>query len=334
MKDGIIIDVPMPAVGQIGPVGDWDSAVMEINKRLPTVIEMAENAFAGGSKEDWGAVQQLLYHWNIEELERLAPPTDYRRTVNYVLRNALIAVENKYRKTVSLACYEQFTIDDAVTELREAALSHRINSHPLLEHMNKYGVPIDVANKFLENYYVNNRVFHLHLAVLTTTSPMNHRADIAKNFYDEMGAENGVDYAHPNLFLRNFDSIGATRHISPLVEALYMLNCKIRHTLLSDDYRFGVGGLGFIELTMPQQMTKILSGLENAGFPKNDLIFWELHIQIDAIHGETWFNEMREIVKTPDDAYKVLNGGLSLLDARAEFYDGVWNYMKVNEEAA
>ena len=180
---------------------------------------------------------------------------------------------------------------------------------------------------FLDNYYVNNRVFHLHIAAQSLSAPFEMRAEMYQNLFDELGSGDPAE-AHPLLFLRNYHTLQLPETIVPLTGSLFLLNTKIYQTFLSGNVFQGVGGLGFLELAMPAQMQKIFDGLKKSGMPIKDLIFWELHITLDQAHGESWFEEVQEILHTREDAQALMDGGMSLLDARARFYDDVWSVVQ------
>jgi hypothetical protein len=98
--------------------------------------------------------------------------------------------------------------------------------------MQSSGLHKKALKAFLENYYVNNRLFHLFIAALSLSSPFNHRVELAGNFFDEMG-EGDLSLAHPNLFLKNFNSFGVPSVISPEPEALHLVNAKTYAAFLS-----------------------------------------------------------------------------------------------------
>lgn len=329
------IKVPLPAVAQVPSALSWDHAVSIINAHEPQITELAERAFAAGTGSVWESVQRILYHWNLEELERTAPVTDYGRAVRQALRNAILRVEERRRRVdLTLECINDFTPERAVAELESIARAHRINAHPLLVRMSQDGLRRDECALFLDNYYVNNRVFHLHIAAQSLSTPFELRAELYQNLHDELGAGTPSE-AHPLLFLRNYRSLGGhERVVEPLVGALYLLNTKIYHTLLSGNYRNGLGALGFLELTMPVQMRQLLAGFRKSGLSEADTIFWDLHISLDENHGDAWFDEMRKVVHTPDDALRILEGGRSVLDARCAFYDSVFEAIDGRESEA
>ncbi|HFD87105.1 MAG TPA: iron-containing redox enzyme family protein [Gammaproteobacteria bacterium] len=320
------IHVPMPAVAEFPEPCSWHHAVSIVDAHEPRITALAIRAFKEGDETAWSDVQHILYHWNLEELERTAPVTSYARTVRQLLRNAILRVEEESRRSkLSLECLEDFTPERAIEELEKIARDHRINNHPLLVHMEDNGLTPEECVRFLDNYYANNRVFHLHIAAQSLSTPFDLRAELYQNLYDELGAGTPSE-AHPLLFLRSYNSLGGTdRVIEPFVGALHLLNTKIYHTLLSGNYRNGLGALGFLELTMPAQMKKLLAGFRKSGLTPEETIFWDLHISLDEEHGDAWFDEMKKVLKTPEDALAILDGGLSVLDARCTFYDSVYN---------
>lgn len=296
-----------------------------LDRVLPKAESLAKRAFLDNDRQSWEEVQEALYVLNTDDMERLTDPASWQSILNKCIRNILENIQNSGRTPYQLKLKESYTCDRALQYLYEAATGHRINTHPLLIYMAENGLPQEVVRTFLDNYYVNNRLFHLHLATLCLNTPLHARHDLTTNLYDELGGDE-AEMAHPLLFLRSYNSIGLSKVITPLAESMFLLNTKAAFSHLSSDYRKGFGGFGFIEITMPKQMRFILAGLERSGLPKADLIFWDLHITVDERHGDTWFDEMRELITTEEDANIIFDGGMRLLDARAAFYDGVWRY--------
>lgn len=319
------IDVPMPKQFSFRSATNLQEAEEIIHRQLPGIEALAHAAFDYDNPRAWTDAQNMLYHWNLDELERQSPVTDYSRLVRQVLRNRLLEIEEQGRKErYLLECWDNFTPDTAIEELKAAAENHRIHSHPLLDYMAAVGLPSAAVQLFLDNYYVNNRVFHLHIAAQSLSAPFEMRAEMYQNLFDELGSGEPSE-AHPLLFLRNYRTLKLPETIIPLTGSLFLLNTKIYHTFLSGNVLQGIGGLGFLELAMPAQMEKIFTGLKQSGLPVKDLIFWELHITLDQAHGESWFEEVREITRTREDAQALLKGGMSILDARTRFYDDVWD---------
>ncbi len=319
----LILDLPKSWLFD-KPIRDIDKLMKLVNDKLPAITELATDACLAKYSETWQTLQKILYHWNRQDLLRKNVTQDYRFIVQSILRNKIVEIEQNMLPKHLLECAFHFTPELATQELADKAKSHRINFHPLLNELNDHGLPIDALRTFINNYYVNNRVFHLFIAALALSTPFERRTELANNFYDELGSGDN-SMAHPALFFKNFATLGVPDYIIPQAEALYLVNSKLFATFLSGDYHFGMGGLGFIELTMPNQMTKILNGLKKSGLAESDLEFWELHIAIDEKHGKAWFNEMQQLITNVNEAITCLQGGLFLLEARATLYDGIWN---------
>jgi pyrroloquinoline quinone (PQQ) biosynthesis protein C len=328
------IRVQMPSEGMFVQPKNYRDVFQTARSLLAPIERLGRRAFSTNDRGAWQRAEYLLYHWNIEDLIRTTPVNDYARTVRHILRNQLLSIqEESWRRRLSgqLKSLEDGPMERMLLELQERARAHRINHHPLLQEMALHGLSHEGIRMFLENYYVNNSVFHLHMAALALMAPLSARCEIAQNFYDEMG-EGDLSRAHPVLFLRNFEPMGRPDVIDPFPESLDLLNSKIYCALLCGNAAVGLGGFGFLELTMPTQMESILAGLKKSGFEDRELEFWRIHITLDAVHGDGWFDSMTQIIKTPEEAREALFGGLVLLDARASVYDAVWNALCKNAD--
>lgn len=320
----IPIAIELPECVLFEKIETIDEVKKTIEELTPFIDNVALNAYEKNDYSAWSLVQTMMYLWNYREVTRKGRVSGLSYMVETYFRNRLMQAQFKHETYFALSCHNDFTPEKAVQELSDKAHNHRINTHPLLVHMAENGLSKDDARIFLENYYVNNRLFHLFIVGLSLSSPLERRTELANNFYDELGSGDSA-MQHPKLFLKNFDTIGRSEELTPQPEALSLVNAKTYAAFLDGDYHYGMGGFGFIELTMPVQMEMILEGLKKTGLPRPDLEFWELHITVDLEHGKTWFSEMLELIKTPEQAQACLTGGMRLLEARASMYDGIWN---------
>lgn len=302
-----------------------------LEKKLADVESLAKDAFIKKNKTSWDEVQKLLYLWNIQSLHNTLDFSNYSDISTNLLRKKVLEIETQQSQKHFLESKWNFTPESAIQELADRANSHRINHHPLLDELNSNGLLESAIKTFLNNYYVNNRLFHLFLATLSPFTPLEKRTELASNFYDELGCGD-VQMAHPLLFLKNFDTIGKPEKIEPLPESLFLANTKFFCGHLYKNYHYGFGGFGFIELTMPAQMKKILNGLKKSNIPEKDLEFWRVHITIDEEHGKSWMNEMQHLIHNEEEAELCLQGGMSLLEARATMYDGIWDTINKKTE--
>ncbi len=316
------INIQMPQTLDSSNIVSIDDMKNYYDSATEFIKPIALRAFRDSDELSFSKIQHILYHYNTNDMERIVDPTSLRGVAERAVRNFIFSIQEDYYVPYLKEINGQFSIEKAINVLKEEALSHRINSHPLFKVMDA-GLSKDEIRIFLDNYYVNNRLFHLHLATLSLTTPLVKRNDLFANLYDELGCDD-VDNAHPTLFLKNYDFIGLSDSIEPSSGTLHLLNTKIGLTHLSSDFRKGFGGLGFIEISMPVQMKSILKGLTNSGMSTSQTTFWDLHISIDERHGESWFHEMRELINSVDDYKIILDSGIRLLNARASLYDDIY----------
>lgn len=299
--------------------------IADVQKYYDNSVEyvrpIATRAFVDGDQQAWEDIQHILYRYNTNDVERLIDPLSLRASAERMVRAFIVNLQNDNYSEYSVPLNGPFDVDSAIEVLKTEAMAHRINTHPLFGVMER-GLNKEEIRVFLDNYYVNNRLFHLHLATLSLSTPLEKRVDLAANFYDEMGCGD-YEQVHPVLFLKNYDFIGESQSIDPTPGTLHLLNTKVLLTHLASDHRKGFGGFGFIEVAMPGQMKAILKGLKNSDMTDKQSIFWDLHISIDERHGESWFHEMRELISNEDDYKTILAAGIRLLNARSALYDDV-----------
>jgi len=311
------LNVYMPKEGEFNVPSSWKEVLSLLDEKVDLLENLGKEAFKDKEHDAWIKAQQLLYHWNKEVFNEQARADDYATTVKTHLRNVLIKAEQDALNTtdpIVLLCHNCFTKDRAVDELYERARNHRMNSHPLLRKMACEGLPQNVARLFIENWNTDSDIFHLYIAAQSLSTPFELRGELYKNLYEELG-EGDISQAHPTL----------------LAESLHVFNTQVYYTLLSGNYCKSLGGFGFIEFNVSTQMTQIYQGLLKSGIPDKDSYFWPLHIELDKEHGEVWFEEIKEVISSPEDARAILEGGV--LDARARMLDGIMafynNEMKV-----
>jgi hypothetical protein len=291
------------------------------------IRSLAKAAFEEDDAQAWAKAQSLLYRWNridfFNEMNTSLPGYNLMITLrNMLLAHQLAALAA--RKPVRLECYNDFTPDRAVAELKERAGSHRLLTHPYVVELGRNGMPPELATEFLENWYTDSDIFHLFIAALSLSTPLHLRGELYHNLYEELG-DGDVNLAHPVIYRKSFGQFGRIKDFVPLTESMNVFNTQVYYTRLCGNYHMGLGALGFIEFNVPRLMEPIYQGLRKSGIQDHHLTFWPLHIQLDKEHGEAWFDEMHDEIDTPDKAGAMLEGGLRMLDARAGMFDGLWN---------
>jgi pyrroloquinoline-quinone synthase len=150
---------------------------------------------------------------------------------------------------------------------------------------------------------------------------------IMDNLFDEMG-QGDLNQAHPELFRRFTREIGIaddTLAIAPTApETLNMIA-----TYLDIPHQYGyLAALGAVcfasEGIVSSLYSQLYRGIVGAApFPKESLIFFEVHIHVDDSHAANLARLIEPRVTTQEQAAEVNRAILQAMDARVQFFDGI-----------
>jgi pyrroloquinoline-quinone synthase len=150
---------------------------------------------------------------------------------------------------------------------------------------------------------------------------------IMDNLFDEMG-QGDLNQAHPELFRRFTREIGIADDalaIAPTApETLNMIA-----TYLDIPHQYGyLAALGAVCFASEGIVSSLYSQLYRgiigaAPFPKDSLIFFEVHIHVDDSHAANLARLIEPRVTTQDQAAEVNRAILQAMDARVQFFDGI-----------
>jgi pyrroloquinoline-quinone synthase len=150
---------------------------------------------------------------------------------------------------------------------------------------------------------------------------------IMDNLFDEMG-QGDLNQAHPELFRRFTREIGIADDalaIAPTApETLNMIA-----TYLDIPHQYGyLAALGAVcfasEGIVSSLYSQIYRGIVGAApFPKESLIFFEVHIHVDDSHAANLAQLIEPRVTTQEQAAEVNRAILQAMDARVQFFDGI-----------
>jgi pyrroloquinoline-quinone synthase len=150
---------------------------------------------------------------------------------------------------------------------------------------------------------------------------------IMDNLFDEMG-QGDLNQAHPELFRRFTREIGIADDalaIAPTApETLNMIA-----TYLDIPHQYGyLAALGAVcfasEGIVSSLYSQLYRGIVGAApFPKESLIFFEVHIHVDDSHAANLAQLIEPRVTTQEQAAEVNRAILQAMDARVQFFDGI-----------
>lgn len=178
----------------------------------------------------------------------------------------------------------------------QARLLAHIDAKHLLKHdfyqmWNEGTLPMEVMQKYAEQYYHLERAFPTFLSLmLQSCDDEAARAAILDNFNDEAaGALN-----HRELWLRFGEGIGATResikNSTPLPETMEAIETFKK--LCSQNYLVGAAALAAYESQIPAIAAKKLEGLaKNYGITDDRTReFFTVHGVMDVKHSNVWWD--------------------------------------------
>jgi len=206
----------------------------------------------------------------------------------------------------------------------QAQLLATIDEKHLLKHAfyqmwNEGTLPIEVMQKYAEQYYHLERSFPTFLSLmLQSCDSESARASILDNFNDETTGEKN----HRELWLRFGEGIGATRedmkNSTPLPETLAAI--ETFKTLCAQNYLIGVAALAAYESQIPAIAAKKLEGLEkNYGITDaRTKEFFTVHGVMDIKHSNVWWDMLKDV---SEDQKEVLEA------ATKEAAAALWNFL-------
>jgi pyrroloquinoline-quinone synthase len=210
----------------------------------------------------------------------------------------------------------------------ELTAGHPLWSHEFLVRCRTGQLTLPEVQVLAVQMYKFSKEFNRILASILSCCPDEQaQLVILENLFDEMGQGN-PNYAHPELF-RQF-----TRELGISDETLVGLPTEPETRNLIDTYlnlphQYGylaaLGGVCFAsEGIVSTLYTQIQNGiLGTARFPKEALIFFDVHIVVDESHAAKLAELIEPRITTTEVAMDVNRAILDAMDARVHFFDGI-----------
>ncbi|MEE9514821.1 MAG: iron-containing redox enzyme family protein [Candidatus Brocadiales bacterium] len=221
------------------------------------------------------------------------------------------------------------TAEEFFVDLNKECRNHvAVKGHSFLKRFAAGDVSPEGIKKFAEQYYLFSRWFTRYLAAVVANTPHEDaRRPLVKNLWDEIGLEES-EGSHPNLFRRFVKTAGVDMNNLEETDALpctmafideYLFICKDAH------YLEAMGALGpGTETVVPYFYKPIFEGLKRSGkFSKDDIFFFEAHIELDAGHGHDIQEAIMPHANTEENQKLIAHGARKILDIRTILWDGL-----------
>ncbi|MGK3969297.1 TenA family transcriptional regulator [Sorangium sp. So ce1667] len=205
-------------------------------------------------------------------------------------------------------------------KLDELLRTHHANNHPLFARIEAGGFGDREMRVLIGNYLPIAKVFHLAVAGLLYHVPLRYRAELSVNLYEEMGGGK-LEKSHPMKYQVLADKM-RLREFVPNDESLNFVNQLIRVFKFSTP-AIGMGAYTALEVEVANQLGIVGRRLKELGYIEQNVEFFDEHAEIDVGHADVMLELVGEYAAETRSYDAILSGARFMLDARAEFFDGV-----------
>ena len=165
------------------------------------------------------------------------------------------------------------------------------------------------------------------LALLQIGLDVAPKLVLANNYYDEMGNGNSRQ-VHSHMFKEALKSVGVDEKFlkeNMLLEAKISGNLSAALALSRRHYFKAVGYFGVTEYLAPRRFKHVVNAWRRNGLPEIGIAYHNLHITIDAIHANDWFNNVvvPAVDKNSDAGREIAIGALVRLNSSEHYLDAL-----------
>jgi pyrroloquinoline-quinone synthase len=216
------------------------------------------------------------------------------------------------------------------------AQNHPLWDHPFLARCRTGQLTLPEVQILAVQMYKFSKEFNRILASILSRCPdENAQLVILDNLFDEMG-QGDLGQAHPELFRRFTRTIGiADETLAVAATAPETLNMITTYLDIPHQYGYlaALGAVCFAsEGIVSSLYSQLYQGIVGAApLPRESLIFFEVHIDVDDSHAANLARLLEPRVTTQEQTAAINQAILKAMDARVQFFDGIQR--KVNSLA-
>ncbi len=248
-----------------------DTACYDVHKTLNTLYDYQINAYANASQYDPVLMEVML------ELESLW--IDYEKS-------RVPDVEMPTEPKVFARW------------LRDYILKHPSSIHPIFEHLSEDCSFEEMSYFFSQEVTIDPRFDDLIALMQIGIKDQSIKMELASNFWDEMG--NGeMEDIHTIMFAKLYDGLAIFKDgetFNDVLERASWQSLAAGNTLLygvlhRQNFSVSLGSLGTVEMISPHRFRRLVKGFKRLGLSDDVSRYHQVHIKIDAKHGNAWLNE-------------------------------------------
>lgn len=165
------------------------------------------------------------------------------------------------------------------------------------------------------------------LAMLQLGTSGEEKMEIAKNYFDEMGNGNPAE-VHTHLFSKALQALDITPEFigaSLLPESRVSGNLSACLALGPRHHFKALGYFGVTEYLAPRRFKDLVAGWRRLRLPESGIVYHDLHIRIDAVHGLAWMQKviLPMVDQDPRVRREIAMGALIRLNSSQRYLDSL-----------
>ncbi|MBC1240415.1 TenA family transcriptional regulator [Nostoc sp. 2RC] len=220
------------------------------------------------------------------------------------------------------------TLSLAKNSFQKIADNHPLWNHEFLMHCRSGNLFLPDVQMLAVQMYKFSKEFNRILAsILSCCQDESTQLVILENLFDEMG-QGDVTKSHPELFRQFTRALGihdetlAALPTAPETRALIDTYLQIPHKY---GYLAALGAVCYAsEGIVSSLYAQLYKGIVGAApLPKESLIFFEVHINIDDSHAAKLAAVIEAQLGMIEDDIKIKQAIVEAMDARFEFFNGI-----------
>ncbi|MEH1794755.1 TenA family transcriptional regulator [Nostoc sp.] len=215
-----------------------------------------------------------------------------------------------------------------INSFREITVNHPLWSHEFLIRCRAGNLFLPDVQVLAVQMYKFSKEFNRILAsILSCCEDESSQLVILENLFDEMG-QGDITQSHPELFRQFTRALGiddvtlAALPTAPETSALIETYLQMPHKY---GYLAALGAVCYAsEGIVSSLYTQLYKGIVGAApLPKESLIFFEVHIDVDDSHAAKLAAVIEPRITMNEEDIKVRLAIVEAMDARVQFFNGI-----------
>jgi pyrroloquinoline quinone (PQQ) biosynthesis protein C len=205
--------------------------------------------------------------------------------------------------------------------------THQASVHPFYRDFLENRATIEDMRFYLAQETSLDPRFDDILALLIMGTDGSEKMELVGNLWDELGNGEPAE-VHTTVFAETLTDAGVLPSFiasNLMLESLICGNVSAALALSKRHYYKAIGYFGVTEYLTPRRFRSFVVGAKRLQLPKAAYRYHDMHIQIDARHGPSWFKNVLvpAVSREPRCAYDIALGTLLRLETSKWYLDAL-----------